>query len=469
MIEKPLKKKVTKYNMKSQWNYLSYTNKGMLKIEGWWADELVNKVGTPAYIIVERKIRERLRMFKKAFPYPKLRIQYASKVNSNLEILRIVREEGGELDASSVGEIILGLLADFDPSQITFTNLYKSEQDIYFAAKMGVQGITADSIEELGRIERVGKKLDMKINIFIRINPLIKLGEYSTRKQQYGIPITQAKKAINFAVKSENLNLIGLHFHGSYVYNPRVYFIAAEKLLKLAKYAMINKANIKYIDLGGGFPVESDKDFSPEDMGVKFVKHFTKLLQQYGLPKLTLIFEPGKSIVGTAGIGLTRVIANKQLPGVEKVIVDGSTYAFVPDPLIYKCFYDILPANKMVSPRTKVYTIAGCTCDCIDIIGTNRKMPKLEEGDILAIMDCGAYSNVMASNFNTLKKAPMVMITEDDKLKVIRRRDRYSEMFAPELDVLKFADPKELKRLYNLYRVNINKHWVGKQKNGSSQ
>lgn len=469
MKAKAPKKKISKYNIKSQWNYLTYTNKGMLKIEGWWADELVKKVGTPAYIIVERKIRERLRLFKKAIPYPKLRVQYASKVNSNLEILKIVREEGCELDASSVGEIILGLLADFDPGQITYTNLYKSEQDIYFAAKIGVQSITADSIEELRRMEQVGKKLDTKIKTFIRVNPLITLGKYSTRDHQYGIPITQVKNAINFAIKSDNLDLVGFHFHGAYITTPQVYFIAAEKLIKLAKYATLNRANIKYIDLGGGFPVESDKEFSVEDMGEKFSNHFTKLLKQYGLPRLTLIFEPGKSIVMTAGIGLTKVVSNKKLPKVEKVIVDASTYAFVPDPLVYHCYYDILPANKMVSPQIKTYTIAGCTCDSIDIIGSNRRMPKLEEGDILAIMDCGAYSNVMASNFNTLKKAPMVMIKEDDSLKVIRRRDRYSEMFAPELDVLKMADSKELKKLYDIYRLNIDKLWVGKQKNGSPQ
>ncbi|MBI2664993.1 hypothetical protein HYX12_00025, partial [Candidatus Woesearchaeota archaeon] len=292
-------------------------------------------------------------------------------------------------------------------------------------------------------------------------------GSYSTKDHQYGIPITQVKKAIDFAIKSKYLDLIGLHFHGAYIHTPQVFFIAAEKILKLAKYAYDNKARIKYIDLGGGFPIEGG-EFSPEDMGEKFVQHFNKLLKNYNLPNVSLIFEPGKSIVATAGIGLTKVIAVKKLPKVEKVIVDGSTYAFVPDPIIYKCYYDMLPANKMLSPRIKKYTIAGCTCDSIDIIGVNRKLPKLEEGDIIAIMDIGAYSNVMASNFNTLRRASMVMITEDDKLKLIRRRDRYSDMFAPELDVLKMADPKELKKLYNLYRVNINKLWTGKHISGKN-
>jgi hypothetical protein len=106
-----------------------------------------------------------------------------------------------------------------------------------------------------------------------------------------------------------------------------------------------------------------------------------------------------------------------------------------------------------------VFTIAGCTCDCIDIIGNKRKLPVLGETDLLAIMDTGAYSNVMASNFNTLRRAPIVMVKESGISKLIRRRDRYSEMFAPELDVLKMADPKELKSLYNMYRVNMNRIW----------
>ena len=452
---------ISKRYLKPRWNFLSQDSHGTLSIEGWDIEDIVEKYGTPVYLIVERKIREQLRAFKKAFPYPKLRVQYASKVNSNLEILKIVREEGMELDCSSVGEIILGMLADFEPHQITFTNLHKTEQDITFAAKVGVQAITADSMEEIRKIDRVASKLKTKIRIFIRINPMLKIGQYTTHNQHYGIVHSEAKKAIDLAIASRYVDLVGLHFHGSYIYNPQVYFQAATKLVKLAKYCIDHKARIRYIDLGGGFPYATNgkKVFHPSDMGEAFVKHFQKLIKKYDIPSPSLIFEPGKFVVANAGVGVVRVISSKRFGNTNKVITDGSTYAFLPDPLIYKAYYEVLPATKMDKPRWDYITLAGCTCDSADIIAHKRWLPKLEEGDILAFMDVGAYSNVMASNFNTIKRAPIIMLKGDGSIKPIRRKDRYSEMFAPELDVLKVGEPQELKKFYNLFRVNIDKLW----------
>ena len=175
-----------------------------------------------------------------------------------------------------------------------------------------------------------------------------------------------------------------------------------------------------------------------------------------------MVFEPGKFFVANAGIGLTKVISKKRANRLKTLIVDGSTYAFLPDPIVYHCIYDMLPATKMNVRRSSHYQIAGCTCDNIDIIGENVHLPSMESGDLLAIMDCGAYSNTMASNFNSLKRAPMVMVNENGVPRLIRRRDRYSDMFSPELDVLKVADPRELKRYYELWR--FGKFWGEKKK-----
>ncbi|MBI4239600.1 diaminopimelate decarboxylase [Candidatus Uhrbacteria bacterium] len=445
-----------------RWDYLGETKSGILTIEGLPVTEIAKKYGTPCYIMVERAIRQRFREFKAAFPYPKLRVQYASKCNSNLEIMRIANQEGVELDASSIGEVILALLADFSPHEITLTNLYKTPQDILFAVKVGVLAITADSLEDLELIAQVGKSINKKIRIFIRLTPTIDLGQYTTRKVQYGIPYAQYKKACDFAARSPYLNPIGLHFHGPYVYNPKVYFIAAKKLVDVAEY-MIREHNqkISYIDLGGSFPVAygDTEVFHPRDMGKKFSDYFVKLIYKANLPLPYLVFEPGKFFVANTGVGLTRVIS-KKLRRTTTLVVDGSTYAFLPDPIIYEdAVYDILPASKMQQRRSQHYKIAGCTCDCIDTICKSVHLPQTKPGDLLAIMDCGAYSNTIASNFNSLKRAPMVMVNEEGVARLIRRRDRFSDMFAPELDVLKVADPHELQRYYNLFRVNINKMW----------
>ncbi len=460
------KQPIPKKHLKQHWKqFLSQDKDGNLLVEGISVKELDAKFGAPLYVLIERELRERLRTFKNAFPYQKFRPQFACKVNSNLSIIKIAKEEGFELDASSVGEIILGLLADYEPQQITFTNLYKTYQDIAFAAMIGVQAITTDSMEELKKISLVGRNLDMKIRIFLRINPLIKLGSYSTLKQQYGIPITQAKKAIEFAAADPNIELIGLHFHGSYITNPQVYCIAANRLLKLAAYAQSLGAKISYLDLGGGFPTNENsqpkygKSYNLQKAGSMIVKTLHKLYEKYGLQAPTLIFEPGKYIVANAMMGLVKVVSTKKMGKENVVITNGSVYNMIADRFVSNCNYELLPANKLNKPLTTKYTVFGSTCDCIDVMAKNRLLPKLEEGDLLSIMDCGAYSVVFASNFNSLKRVPIILVQENGSAKLIRRRDRYAEMFAPELDVLKVADPNELKYFYNLHRINFEKIW----------
>lgn len=457
--------RLSKKYLEPRWPYLKQDKHGVLHVEGVSIKHLAEKYGTPLYILVESEIRNRIHRFRKAFPYYKFRPQYASKCNSNLEILRIMREEGMDLDASSVGEIILALLAGFQPREITFTNLNKTEQDIMFAAKVGVQAITIDSLEELKRVATVAQKMHTRIRIFIRINPMITFSEYTTRHQQYGIANGDIKKAIHFAKQAKYIDPIGLHFHGSYIDNPKIYEIAAQKLIKYATYCQNLGIRIKYLDLGGGFPYQYDEKtvFQPEDMGQHFIQRFEEMIAQAGIPPPTLIFEPGKFMVANAGIGLSKVISKKKRMKKTLLVADGSTYAFLPDVLAYKQYYEVLPATKLNNRRTSTYTIAGCTCDCSDIIAHNRLLPPLEEGDLLTFMDTGAYNSVLASNFNTLKRAPAVMITPNGTVKLIRRRDRYSEMFAPELDILKVPEG-ELKNFYNLFRVNIDKLWNGKKK-----
>lgn len=454
---------ISRHYTRPRWDYLGQTPSGILTIEGLSVTDLAKQYGTPLYIMVERSIRERFREFKKAFPYPKLRVQYATKCNSNLEIMRIANQEGVELDASSTGEVILGLLADFSPQEITLTNLYKTPQDVLFAARVGVLAITADSLEDLELMAAVGKKMRQRIRVFLRFNPIIEVGTYTTKKLQYGIPYALYKRACEIAVKSPYLNPIGLHFHGSYIYNSKVYFLAAKKMLKIAEHLLVtHKHKVSFVDLGGGFPVAygDEQVFHPSEMGKKFSDFFIKQVYKLHLPLPSLIFEPGKFCVANAGVGLTRVLSKKRTGRLRTVIVDGSTYAFLPDPIIYSdAVYDVLPATKMRQKRYQNYRISGCTCDSIDIIAKSIYLPRMEPKDLLAIMDCGAYSNTMASNFNSLRRASMVMVNEHGVARMIRRRDRYSDMFAPELDVLKVADPHELQRYYNLFRVNIDRLW----------
>ncbi|MFA6065177.1 MAG: hypothetical protein WCW44_00510 [archaeon] len=450
--------------MRARWkHFLSQDNKGNLLIEGINLQEIVKKYSSPLYIIVDEEIRERCREFKKGFDYFPFRPQYACKCNSNLEVLRIIQEEGLDFDASSVGEIILGLLADFRPEQITFTNLYKSKQDIIFALEVGVSAITIDSLEELNTAIEAGKEINKAVPIMLRINPMITLGNYTTKKQQYGIPFSYAKKALIKVRDNPIIRLKGFHFHGSYSHNTKSYFLAAKKLVDLAVFAKQNGMLIEMLDFGGGFPVEAPtvyrpgKYFRPKELGERFCPFLKKLCEKKEIPLPTLIFEPGKFIVANAGIGIIEVVSNKKLDKKEIVITNGSCYSMFPDVLVSHCDYEILPGTKMRTKSTYKYDIAGCTCDNIDVIATCQKMPKLSKGDLLVVMDSGAYSFAMGSNFNNLKLAPIVKIDKDGKTKLIRRRDRYTEIFGPELDVLKVAGKNEMKRFYDLLRKNYEK------------
>ncbi len=458
-----------------------------MMIEGVRVDDFVKKYGTPLYVMVESEVRDRLRRFKKTFG-PGISLQYAVKCNSNLEILRIVREEGFELDCSSVGELILGLLADFKPRQLVLTNLFKSEQDLHFAAKMGIQGITADSIEEIEHIAATAKKLKKHIRMLIRVNPMITVGTWSTRGNKYGIPIGYVERAVDLAVHSPYVDFDGFHFFGGYVYEKRVFWAVARVMVKLIKRCHDRGIRVRRLDLGGGFPaaIGPEHAFPIEEMK-SFPEYFQKLMDKNGLPPLELIFEPGKSIVLNACVGLMKVIARKRLGAKKRMVnVDGSSYNFVPDTLVQGALkaeegglrYDVLPASKLNSPRIHSVTIGGNTCDCWDVMVRDIELPKMRVGDIVAIMDVGGYAQVLANNFNTIKRASMVMVRSDGTLKLIRRRDRYSEMFAPELDVLKMAGPNELEKYNNLYRVSIDDIWRGggmtafekkKRKNGNGR
>lgn len=462
---KPVGQPISDRYMRDRWaNFLTQDSRGMMMIEGVPVDEIVKKYGTPLYVMVESEIRKNCRRFKKVFG-PNIGLQFAVKCSSNLEILRTVREEGFELDCSSVGEVILGLLADFKPRQMTLTNLFKSEQDLHFAAKVDIQSITADSIEEIEHIAATAKKLKKHIRTVIRVNPMLTVGSYTTRGNKYGIPIGYIDRAVDLAVSSPYVDFRGFHFMGGYVYQPRVFKVAARAFIKLIKRCEDRGVRIRTLSLGGGFPaaIGDDEAFPIEKMK-DFPVYFQKLLERSGLKyQVKLLFEPGKSIVMNAGIGLMKVIAKKRLGKNKRMVnVDGSTYNFLPDALVQTDIsYDVLPASKLKSPRIHNVVIGGNTCDCWDLVVKDISMPKLRAGDLVAAMDVGAYTYVMASNFNTNKRAPMIMISEDGSMRVIRRRDRYSEMFGPELDVLKIAGPSELEIYNNLYRVNIDKIWRG--------
>jgi diaminopimelate decarboxylase len=423
--------------LRPRWTFAS-VHDGILHIEGKSVEEIAREHGTPFYLLVENEIRTRLRRFQDAFPYTPFQPQYAVKCNSNPAILKIVREEGFEADASSLGEIMLALKSGFKPEQIMLTNQYKSPEELCTAISLGIKALGIDSIEDLEDTIDIAERLNKEANIFLRINAKIRHGEgYDTTQHQYGIPIDAAEEAIMRATRERHVRLVGLHWHGAYVPDPEVYFEAMRKIVPLADLAKKAGNPIEFLDFGGGFPAEygEGKAFTPEDMGKEFASRLEKMLEETGLETPTLIFEPGKFIVANAGMAVIRVVSFKDLGDNKLIVTDGGTYNMLPDPLVWDCHYDVLPANKMDQPPEVRYSaIKGNTCDHLDAIAKDRLLPPLKRGDLLVVTDCGAYSNVLASNFNCRKMPKMLMIRGDGKIDVIRRPETYEEMFAAELD-----------------------------------
>jgi diaminopimelate decarboxylase len=431
--------------LRPRWNFTSVEGK-KLCIEGKPIEELVREHGTPFYLIVESEVRARLRRFQDAFQYTPFQPQYAVKCNSNPAILRAVREECFEADASSIGEVMLALKSGFRPEQIMLTNQYKSAEELHLAISLGIKALGIDSLEDMQDASRMAELLDKEANIFLRINAKIKHGDsYDTAKHQYGIPIDQAEDAIKLATAEEKLKLVGLHWHGAYVPSPEVYFEAMRRIVPLADLAKRMGNPIGYLDFGGGFPAEyGDEDvFTPEDVGKEFSSRLEKMLADTSLDNPTLIFEPGKFIVANSGLAVMKVVSSKNLGEQKILITDGGTYNMLPDPLIWDCRYGVLPATRMDEPpEVKYDSIKGSTCDYLDSIAKNLMLPQLKRGDVLVVTDCGAYSNVIASNFNARKTPPIIMLRQDGRAEVVKRQQSYDEMFAQELNTGRHDDDR---------------------------
>lgn len=269
--------------------------------------------------------------------------------------------------------------------------------------------------------------MDSRISIFLRINPMIEFKGYTTKNKQFGIPYHDSRKALGMIDEDPMLELKGLHFHGNYIKDPKAYFLAVDKLLELAK-----GRDIRYLDLGGGFPVPygNEEVFEPEDMGEQLIAHIKKKAGSLKNREPRLILEPGRFIVANSGVGITQVLSRKRLDK-DILIVDSSSYSFAPDILVCGHRYEMLPGH--LNLERKEYRINGCTCDSLDVMRESIMLPEMQADDKVLIMDLGAYSNVLASNFNTQRRSAIVMIDEKGNTRQIRRRERYSEMFAPEL------------------------------------
>ncbi len=401
-----------------------------LFIEGTDCVDLAHKFGTPQYITSEARLRENIRAYHNAFP--KADKYFAVKANGNLTILRILSQEGMGADVFSAGELSVARLAGIPKEKILFNGNSKSEHDHKAALDSGVK-ISVDSREELVYLSKTAQKIDSQIEVLFRINPDVSPKTHpkiatGLKTSKFGIPSEQVAETYKRAMELERVQPIGLHCHiGSQILDISPFVEAMTRMMDVAAEVVNLGGEVKIIDIGGGLGIQYHPDIpapKPADLAAGVLPIFDDGCADLGInPKL--ILEPGRSIVADTTIMITGVNIVKQAH-VNFVAIDAG-FNTLARPMLYDAYHHVIAANKAEEDAQETYTIVGPICETGDILAKDRKLPKVERGDILAFLDAGAYGFSMASQYNGQPRPAEVLVSGSDA-ELIRRAEDYSAL-----------------------------------------
>ncbi|WP_226389623.1 diaminopimelate decarboxylase [Penaeicola halotolerans] len=392
--------------------------------------QLAAEYGSPLYVYDGEKIQSQVKRLQSAFSGVDLKIKYATKALSNVNILKLMKQFGTGLDAVSLEEVKLGLHAGFTAEEILYTPNCVSFEEIQEAVKLGVM-INLDNIPML---ERFGTVYGDSVPVCIRINPHIMAGGNSKISvghidSKFGISILQLKHVLK-VVAAHNMHVVGLHVHtGSDILDADVFLQGAEILFEAA----MEFKELNFLDFGGGFKVgyrAGDITTDIEDVGTKVTSAFKAFCAQYG-KKLELWFEPGKFLVSECGYLLTTANVVKPTPASTFVGVDSGLNHLI-RPMLYDAYHEIYNASNP-SGTERVYSIVGYICET-DTLGADRKLTEVTEGDIIVIKNAGAYGFSMASNYNS-RLRPAEVLVYKGKAHLIRKRETFEELLANQLEI----------------------------------
>ncbi|MDA7582949.1 diaminopimelate decarboxylase [Candidatus Pelagibacter sp.] len=403
---------------------MKYINKN-LSIEKVKILDIAKKFGTPIYCYSQKKLKENISNFKKSFKSFSPLICFAIKSNTNINLIREIRKFGLGADVVSMGELMMALKAGIDPKKIVFSGVGKTSNEISYAIKKKILLINAESKSEINEIEKIAKSKKKIVNIGIRLNPNTDaktLKQISTGKKEnkFGVDEKTFFDLVNYSKSSKNINLKCLSVHiGSQILNHKPY----EKMLKVID-KIIKKSNYKFefIDLGGG-------------MGISYEKNNKKLnYQKYNIAikkflknhKSKIIFEPGRSIVGSIGSLISKVIYIKENDKKDFIILDAAMNDLM-RPALYGANHKTLPAIKTNQTSKKIYEFVGPICETTDKFTTLKQFQKLKEKDLVVMCDVGAYGMSLSSNYNVRPKPPEILI-KGSKINVIKKRQKLEDL-----------------------------------------
>ena len=396
--------------------------------------QIAKEYQTPIFAYDFDKIEEYYHQFKSAFSGRKTLICYALKANSNLSVVKKLASLESGADCVSLGEIKRAILAGIPPYKIIYSGVGKQEEEIKEAIKLGILFINIESKAELFKVESIAKSLNTKARISIRVNPDIDPQTHpyistGLKENKFGIEIQEAKSLYLHAHKSEFLEPIGIHVHiGSQLTKLQPIYESAQKIAKLVHSLLALKIDIKFFDIGGGLGItySNETTINPYDYAQSILECLRGL-------DLTIICEPGRFIIGNAGVFLVKVLYEKISQNKRFVIVDGAMNDLI-RPSLYNAYHQIIPLTQPQGEKSPA-DIVGPICESGDYLGKNIELPPLKEGDILAILSSGAYGFSMSSNYNTRPRCAEVAISQG-KIKLIRKRETFEDLIALEKDLM---------------------------------
>jgi len=408
--------------------------KGSLFFDGVSTKELAQHYDTPLYVVSEKRIRDNYNRIFDALTrnYKYVRVYYAAKANSNLTVLKILQSQGAYLDTVSPGEVYMGLVSGYTPDRLMFTGTSVRNDELKFLADANIT-VNIDSQSELDRL----LKITVPPIVSVRVNPEIGAGHHSHcitagPDSKFGLWEEETIQAYAIAQRAR-VERFGIHMHiGSGILEVEPYVQAVDKLLSIAKRVHDEVGiNFEFIDIGGGFGVPykpEDKDFDWSEFGSKVVGLFKSKVSEYGLGKPFLCVEPGRYLVCDASILLTSVNTVKVTPAKKFIGVDAGFNTLI-RPTMYGSYHPLLVANKLGVTETQTYDVVGPICESGDALAKNRQLPQIEEGDLLAVLNAGAYGFSMSSQYNSRPRAAEVMITQGKPF-IIREREQINTLTA---------------------------------------
>lgn len=413
---------------------------GHLTIGGVDSLKLAKEYGTPLVVYDVSQIRNQIRAFKKVFEEEQVNyaVSYASKAFASIAMYQVANEEGAYTDVVSAGELYTAMKANFPMERISFHGNNKSKEELEMGVKNHVGKIIIDNFYEIDLLRQVLEEQDSKINVMLRITPGISAHthEYDQTGQvdsKFGFDLKsgQADKALQEVLKNKRMHMLGIHAHiGSQIFELNGFEMAAAKLVDVAaSWKEKYDYTAQIINVGGGFGikyVQEDHPLKPEEFVKAIVKAIKDEATKHNFPIPEIDIEPGRSIVGPAGYNLYKVGSMKEIPGlVPYVAVDGGMGDNI-RPALYQAKYETVLANDPQRRASQEFHVAGKYCESGDILA-DAKLPSLKAGDILAMLDTGAYGYSMASNYNRNPR-PAVVFAENGKAQVVIKRESLEDL-----------------------------------------